>query len=111
MFRNVIKIYQFDTYYPDHLMNEGEIVQEGNAEEIYLEPKSMFVSNFIGETNAISPSLLNNPPIIFLLSNGGIYKEHTTSFLLLFKKLLVEDEYPLTILVKDLYGLSIFEKF
>ena len=39
------------------VMNEGEIVQEGNAEEIYLEPKSMFVSNFIGETNAISPSL------------------------------------------------------
>ena len=42
------------------VMNEGEIVQEGNAEEIYLEPKSMFVSNFIGETNAISPSLLNS---------------------------------------------------
>ena len=46
------------------VMNEGEIVQEGNAEEIYLKPKSMFVSNFIGETNSISPSLLNKSSII-----------------------------------------------
>ena len=33
------------------VMNDGEIIQEGNAEEIYLEPKSIFVSNFIGETD------------------------------------------------------------
>lgn len=46
------------------VMNEGEIVQEGNAEEIYLKPKSMFVSNFIGETNSISSSLLNKSSII-----------------------------------------------
>tara|TARA_B100000029_G_scaffold397526_1_gene395824 strand:+ start:4566 stop:5582 length:1017 start_codon:yes stop_codon:yes gene_type:complete len=42
------------------VMNEGEIVQEGNAEEIYLEPKSMFVSNFIGETNSISKNLFDS---------------------------------------------------
>jgi len=35
------------------VMNEGEIVQEGDAEEIYLKPKSFFVSNFIGETNTL----------------------------------------------------------
>ena len=44
-------------------MNEGEIVQEGNAEEIYLEPKSMFVSNFIGETNAISTNLFDSSSV------------------------------------------------
>tara|TARA_Y100000590_G_C15555994_1_gene952831 strand:- start:95 stop:1114 length:1020 start_codon:yes stop_codon:yes gene_type:complete len=42
------------------VMNNGEIVQEGNAEEIYLEPKSIFVSNFIGETNSISKNLLDS---------------------------------------------------
>tara|TARA_B100000686_G_scaffold109658_1_gene116818 strand:- start:3446 stop:4465 length:1020 start_codon:yes stop_codon:yes gene_type:complete len=45
------------------VMNEGEIVQEGNAEEIYLEPKSMFVSNFIGETNAISTNLFDSSSV------------------------------------------------
>ena len=42
------------------VMNDGEIVQEGNAEEIYLEPKTMFVSNFIGETNSISKNLFDS---------------------------------------------------
>ena len=40
------------------VMNEGEIVQEGDAEEIYLKPKSFFVSNFIGETNTLPRSFV-----------------------------------------------------
>jgi len=42
------------------VMNEGEIVQEGDAEEIYLKPKSVFVSNFIGETNTLPNSLMKS---------------------------------------------------
>ena len=42
------------------VMNEGEIVQEGDAEEIYLKPKSVFVSNFIGETNTLPNSFINS---------------------------------------------------
>ena len=42
------------------VMNEGKIVQEGGAEEIYLKPKSVFVSNFIGETNTLPNSFIES---------------------------------------------------
>ena len=36
------------------VMNSGVIVQEGAPREIYLQPKSKFVANFIGSTNQLS---------------------------------------------------------
>ncbi|MDD3126483.1 MAG: ABC transporter ATP-binding protein [Candidatus Izemoplasmatales bacterium] len=33
------------------IMNEGKILQSGNPEDIYNEPKNRFVANFIGESN------------------------------------------------------------
>ena len=36
------------------VMNAGVIVQEGVLREIYLQPKSKFVANFIGSTNQLS---------------------------------------------------------
>ncbi len=33
------------------VMDQGELVQEGNAEEIYAAPRTRFVSTFIGEAN------------------------------------------------------------
>ena len=36
------------------VMNSGVIVQEGPPREIYLQPKSQFVANFIGSTNQLS---------------------------------------------------------
>jgi iron(III) transport system ATP-binding protein len=36
------------------VMSAGVIVQEGAPREIYLQPKSQFVANFIGSTNQIS---------------------------------------------------------
>jgi iron(III) transport system ATP-binding protein len=36
------------------VMNAGVIVQEGPPREIYLQPKSQFVANFIGSTNQLS---------------------------------------------------------
>jgi iron(III) transport system ATP-binding protein len=35
------------------LMNEGVIVQSGPPREVYLEPKTAFVANFLGRTNLI----------------------------------------------------------
>ena len=36
------------------VMNAGVIVQEGPPREIYIQPKSKFVAQFIGSTNQIS---------------------------------------------------------
>jgi iron(III) transport system ATP-binding protein len=36
------------------VMNSGVIVQEGPPREVYLQPKSKFVANFIGSTNQLS---------------------------------------------------------
>ena len=37
------------------LMNHGEIIQSGTAEEIYTEPVSVFVVQFIGNYNLLNP--------------------------------------------------------
>jgi iron(III) transport system ATP-binding protein len=36
------------------VMSAGEIVQEGTPRDIYLQPKSKFVANFIGSTNQLN---------------------------------------------------------
>ena len=36
------------------VMNSGLIIQEGGPRDIYLQPKSKFVANFIGSTNQLS---------------------------------------------------------
>jgi len=36
------------------IMNAGEIIQEGAPREVYLQPKSKFVANFIGSTNQMT---------------------------------------------------------
>jgi iron(III) transport system ATP-binding protein len=36
------------------VMNSGVIIQEGGPRDIYLQPKSKFVANFIGSTNQLS---------------------------------------------------------
>ncbi|HME62935.1 MAG TPA: ABC transporter ATP-binding protein [Candidatus Binatia bacterium] len=36
------------------VMNSGVIIQEGPPREIYLQPKSQFVANFIGSTNQLT---------------------------------------------------------
>jgi ABC-type Fe3+/spermidine/putrescine transport system ATPase subunit len=40
------------------VMSGGKIVQEGSPREIYLQPKSKFVANFIGSTNQLSGRLV-----------------------------------------------------
>jgi iron(III) transport system ATP-binding protein len=41
------------------VMNSGVIVQEGTPREIYIQPKSKFVAQFIGSTNQISGQVAN----------------------------------------------------
>ena len=36
------------------IMNAGEIIQEGAPREVYLQPKSKFVANFVGSTNQLT---------------------------------------------------------
>ena len=53
------------------VMNRGEILQIGTPEDIYNEPASKFVANFIGESNII-PGMMKDD---FLVSFDG--KEYT----------------------------------
>jgi iron(III) transport system ATP-binding protein len=39
------------------VMRKGEIVQVGNPQELYMNPKSLFVANFIGESNFLEGSI------------------------------------------------------
>lgn len=41
------------------VMNQGRIVQEGSAREIYMRPASVFASDFIGDTNLIVGSVVD----------------------------------------------------
>jgi iron(III) transport system ATP-binding protein len=40
------------------VMNEGEITQKGDPQEIYLNPKTEFVGDFIGESNIVPARLI-----------------------------------------------------
>src|SRR5512136_1570281 len=48
----------------DHIavMNEGKIVQVGTAEELYLQPKSLFVAKFIGKINPLPAAVKEAGP-------------------------------------------------
>ncbi|MCL2405928.1 MAG: ABC transporter ATP-binding protein [Defluviitaleaceae bacterium] len=47
------------------VMNEGRILQIGTPEDIYNEPKSAFVANFIGESNIIPGTMLEDRRVSF----------------------------------------------
>jgi len=54
------------------VINEGHIEQVGTPEELYKEPKSNFISSFIGENNIIDESLVIRPEEIFIkLDSSG----------------------------------------
>ena len=48
------------------VMNHGVIQQVGTPEEIYNEPKNVFVADFIGESNIYSGSMTGNKLVKFL---------------------------------------------
>ena len=54
------------------VINEGHIEQIGTPEELYKEPKSNFISSFIGENNIIGENLVIRPEEISIkLDNSG----------------------------------------
>jgi ABC-type Fe3+/spermidine/putrescine transport system ATPase subunit len=55
------------------VMRKGEIVQVGTPQELYMSPKSLFVANFIGESNFLEGSIedkVNDELVIEL--RGGV---------------------------------------
>ena len=54
------------------VINEGHIEQIGTPEELYKQPKSNFISSFIGENNLIGENLVIRPEEISIkLDNSG----------------------------------------
>jgi ABC-type Fe3+/spermidine/putrescine transport system ATPase subunit len=61
----------------DHIvvMNQGSIVQEGTAEDLYHRPASEFVATFVGRVNLISGKVIaRNDGIASVAALGGIFK-------------------------------------
>lgn len=74
------------------LMNEGTIVQQGSAEQIYTQPHNEFVAGFMGHYNLLSPqqaqNLLNiqitgklaiRPESIYVRELGRDYGQHISA--------------------------------
>lgn len=59
------------------IMNEGRILQIGTPEQIYNEPKTRFVANFIGESNIVDGIMLQNNLVKF---EGGTFSCTYTGF-------------------------------
>ncbi len=58
------------------VMNKGHILQIGSPEEIYQEPQSMFVADFIGEANILPGALQqdgNNAEQKFMTAAGHVF--------------------------------------
>jgi len=53
------------------VMNDGRILQIGTPEDIYNEPKSAFVANFIGESNILPGVMLEDLRVDFA---GAVFK-------------------------------------
>ena len=62
------------------VMNQGRIIQEGSAREIYMRPTSVFASDFIGDTNLIVGSVANvGDRTVTLTVPGGAQLEGESS--------------------------------
>jgi ABC-type Fe3+/spermidine/putrescine transport system ATPase subunit len=55
------------------VMKKGEIVQVGTPQELYMNPKTLFVANFIGESNFLEGSIeeLVNGELVIELRGGA----------------------------------------
>ena len=64
------------------LFNDGQIVQVGTPQEIYRQPNSRFVADFVGSSNILPPDFVTNlggeprwaslrPESIHLVQQGG----------------------------------------
>ena len=81
------------------VMNDGQVEQIGTASEIYEEPKSEFVADFIGETNLIRGSYSTDEDGAVIQNDGLTYRvpetdgaSGTVSFAIRPEKVHVGDE-------------------
>ena len=54
------------------VMNEATIAQEGEAKDLYINPKTKFVANFIGDANIISASIKEKKDNKYLINFSNI---------------------------------------
>ncbi len=57
------------------LMNNGLIEQIGAPQELYFQPRSVFVADFLGESNLLPATVLENGRTIRLEAQGGLRLE------------------------------------
>ena len=53
------------------VMSNGVIEQIGTPDEVYMEPKTAFVSDFVGETNHLPGGLHVRPHELEIVESGG----------------------------------------
>jgi putative spermidine/putrescine transport system ATP-binding protein len=53
------------------VMNDGQLMQVGSGEELYHRPASMFVANFVGESNTFAGQLLG-PDSLFAIAGSTV---------------------------------------
>ena len=82
------------------VINEGHIEQIGTPEELYKQPKSNFISSFIGENNIIDENLVIRPEEISIkLDNSGDGEVVDVTYLGSTVEYLVETSYGNTLKV------------
>jgi ABC-type Fe3+/spermidine/putrescine transport system ATPase subunit len=59
------------------VMKKGKIVQVGTPKELYMNPNSLFVAHFIGESNFLEGSITNTEGEDLEMELRGGYKVHT----------------------------------
>jgi ABC-type Fe3+/spermidine/putrescine transport system ATPase subunit len=59
------------------VMRKGKVVQVGTPQELYMEPKSLFVANFIGESNFLEGSVADAHGSDLVIELRGGAKVHT----------------------------------
>jgi spermidine/putrescine transport system ATP-binding protein len=54
------------------IMHRGQVIQVGRPEEIYEQPATRFVADFVGETNFIEAEIVSSDPPLVTVSVQGI---------------------------------------
>jgi putative spermidine/putrescine transport system ATP-binding protein len=56
------------------LMNNGEIEQIGTPEDLYLRPNSLFVADFLGDSNSLEATVINSSEGLLIQCNKSVLK-------------------------------------
>jgi iron(III) transport system ATP-binding protein len=73
------------------VMNEGEILQEGTPQDIYYEPRSRFVAEFVGTSNILEGTVkaTDGPDTVVETTMGVVYASHRPESVKIGEKVLI----------------------